>query len=351
MHVFGMRLSREELLERVSSMRQLTGTRVFEYAEGKARGTRAVEIGAGCGLHCTVLLDRGMDIGDTFFRGIPLSWSGKAGVCAPTYYQPHGHGWQRTFYGGLLTTCGLSHIGEPCEYQGEHHGLHGRISNTPAERVRIDEYWEGGEFITQVTGSMREAMLYKENLVLTRRIKSIYGQKRLLISDIIENQGYRESPLMLMYHINFPFPLVSEHTRLYTSAARVEKDVVREQEGAGDHAAMTPPLPGSEYETFVLHMPPDRDMVYGALINERLNMGVYLKYDRSALPICNQWKMLAPQEYTVALEPCNTYNVGIQKSADRGWLPMLQPGETLQTELEIGVLDGAAEIAALKQLI
>ena len=41
--VFGMKLSKEELLERVSSMKQLGGARVFEYAEGKAAGVKAVK--------------------------------------------------------------------------------------------------------------------------------------------------------------------------------------------------------------------------------------------------------------------------------------------------------------------
>ena len=55
---FGMKLSKEELLERISSMKQLAGARVFEYTEGKAAGVKAVEVNAG-GIVFTVLADRG----------------------------------------------------------------------------------------------------------------------------------------------------------------------------------------------------------------------------------------------------------------------------------------------------
>ena len=69
--VFGMKLSKEELLERVSSMKQLGGARVFEYAEGKCFAwVKAVEVNAG-GIVFTVLADRGMDIGDAYYKEYP----------------------------------------------------------------------------------------------------------------------------------------------------------------------------------------------------------------------------------------------------------------------------------------
>ena len=58
-NAFGMKLSKEELLERVSSMSQIAGARVFEYAEGKASGVKAVEVNAGQGLAFTVLAGQG----------------------------------------------------------------------------------------------------------------------------------------------------------------------------------------------------------------------------------------------------------------------------------------------------
>ena len=40
--------------------------------------------------------------------------------------------WLYSFAGGLLTTCGLTHVGGPEEDEFGRRGLHGRISNLPA---------------------------------------------------------------------------------------------------------------------------------------------------------------------------------------------------------------------------
>ncbi len=345
--VFGMKMDKEELLQHVSSMSQIAGARVFEHIEGKAAGVKAVEVNAGMGLTFTILLDRGMDIGDAYYKGIPIALRSKVGVVAPTYFENQGHQWLRNFFGGLLTTCGLIQVGEPCEDEGVYHGLHGRISHTPAEKYWVDEYWDGDDYVIKVTGKMREAIIYDENLTLTREIKCICGQKKIYIKDIVQNEGYKESPFMIMYHVNEPFPIVSENSRLYSSATKVEP----QQEWAGDYTRMSKPIPGHRYETFVHTMPKDRDRVYYAIINEELKLGVYLGYDPKALPVGNQWKMLGQQDYAVAMEPSNTYNVGIAESRKQGWLPKLKAQEKAEINLEIGVLEGEAEIEAFKKKI
>jgi hypothetical protein len=98
-------------------------------------------------------------------------------------------------------------------------------------------------------------------------------------------------------------------------------------------------------------MPRDRDRVYYAVINEELKLGVYLGYDPKALPVGNEWKMLGQQDYVVAMEPSNTYNVGIAESRKQGWLPKLKPGEKAEINLEIGVLEGESEIEEFKKMI
>ncbi len=348
MNAYGMQLTREQLCERVSAMSQLAGAREFEYTQGKASGVKAVEVKTGSGLVFTILVDRGMDIGEASYCGVPVAWQSKVGVIAPTYFENQGHQWLRNFYGGLLTTCGLIQVGEPCEDRGVYHGLHGRISHTPAEKYWIDEYWEDEDYVVKVTGKMREAIIYDENLVLTREIKCIFGQKKIFIKDIVENEGYQESPFMIMYHVNQPFPIVSEDSKLYTSAKKVNTLRTCEQPGAGDYSGMSQPIPGYQFETFLHEMPADRPRVYQAVINEQLKIGVYLGYDPKTLPVGNQWKMLGQQDYVVAMEPSNTYNVGIAESRKNGWLPMLGPKEKVEINLEIGILEGDQEIDAFK---
>jgi hypothetical protein len=344
-----MQLTKEELLERVSSMSQIAGARVFTYQEGKAAGVKAVEVTAGEGLRFTILLDRGMDIGDAYYRGVPVAWKSKVGVISPNFFENQGHQWLRSFYGGLLTTCGLIQVGEPCVDNGVFHGLHGRISNTPAERFWIDEYWEGDDYIVKVTGKMREAIIYNENLTLTREIKCVMGERKIHIKDTVENESYQESPFMIMYHVNEPFPIVSEYSRFLTSANSVDVLNTCEQKGAGDYSTATGPVEWYRYETFAHNMPMDRKWVYNAIVNERLALGVYLKYDPNALPIGNQWKMLGRQDYVVAMEPANTYPVGIVEARTNGYLKTLGPRQKTQIDLEIGILDGREELEAFEK--
>ena len=338
-NIFGTDFTRAELLERISSMKQIAGATVFEYSEGKAAGVKAIDVKAGK-LGFTILIDRGFDIGEAFFDGIPIAWKNKVGIISPAFFEHTGHQWLRNFYGGLITTCGLSHVGEPCVDGTVSHGLHGRIANTPAETFRVDEYWEDDRYIIKATGKVREAILYGENLVLTREITCAYGENKILIKDVVENEGYKESPLMIMYHVNQPYPIVSEHSRVYSSALSVEP------QQSADHNFQTVLNPSSDfnYRTFVHNMPKDRESVYMAVINESLEVGVYLKYDPNVLPVGNQWSMFGKQEYAIAMEPSNTNNIGIVEARERGCLPMLKPGETCEINLEIGVLCGSDDI-------
>ena len=292
-----------------------------------------------------------MDIGEASYCGVPVSWQSKVGVIGPTYFENQGHEWLRNFYGGLMTTCGLIQVGEPCQDGNAFRGLHGRISHTPAEKYWIDEYWDGDDYIIKVTGRMREAIIYDENLVLTREIKCIWGEKKIYINDTVENEGYNESPLMIMYHVNQPFPIVSEYSRFYTSAQTVDVLVTSNQEGAGDYSTMTPPMHGYQYETFAHNMPMDRDKVYNAIINEKMKLGVYLAYNPKVLPVGNQWKMLGQQDYVVAMEPANTYPVGIVEARKNGYLRTIQPKEQVKISLEIGIVDGDDAITQLKRAL
>ncbi len=350
-NAYGLQLTKEQFCERISSMSQIAGAREFKFTEGKAAGVRAVEVKTGSGLVFTILIDRGMDIGEASYCGIPVAWQSKVGVIAPTYFENQGHQWLRNFFGGLLTTCGLIQVGEPCEDQGEYHGLHGRISHTPAEKYWIEEYWEDNDYVIKVTGKMREAIIYNENLVLTREIKCLFGQKKIFIKDVVENEGYQESPFMIMYHVNQPFPIVSENSRFYSSAKKVVALRTSEQPDTGNFRSMSEPIADYQFETFLHEMPTDRSRVYQAVINEQLKMGVYLGYDPKTLPVGNQWKMLGKQDYVVAMEPSNTYNVGISESRQNGWLPMLKPKEKVEMNLEIGVLEGEQEIKSFKEIL
>lgn len=68
---------------------------------------------AGSGLSFNVLTGRGMGISSADYKGNSLCWLSSTGEVAPEYYEPETTGWLRSFYGGLLATCGLTYVGGP----------------------------------------------------------------------------------------------------------------------------------------------------------------------------------------------------------------------------------------------
>src|SRR5215212_4052836 len=118
---------------RISNAAQLGGIETSVLDNGAGRGTRIAWINTGTGLRYKVVIDRAMDIADAFYNQYSLAWLSQPGVTVPQPFSDKGLDWLRTFNGGLLTTCGLSHIGGPESDEFGERGIHGLISNIPAQ--------------------------------------------------------------------------------------------------------------------------------------------------------------------------------------------------------------------------
>ena len=98
---------------KISNSHQLGGIETSVLDNGAGRGNRIAWINTGSGLRYKVVIDRGLDIADAFFNGNSLAWISPLGVTQPQVFSDRGLDWLRTFGGGLLVTCGLSHVGGP----------------------------------------------------------------------------------------------------------------------------------------------------------------------------------------------------------------------------------------------
>ncbi len=98
---------------KIGNRTQLGGIETAVLDNGAGRGMRIAWINTGTGLRYKVVLDRGMDIADAFFNEHNLAWLSHGGFTAPQPLSDRGVDWLRTFGGGLLTTCGLTHVGGP----------------------------------------------------------------------------------------------------------------------------------------------------------------------------------------------------------------------------------------------
>jgi hypothetical protein len=334
-------------LERVGDLGQVAGVENFTYSDGVRDGVRAARVRSGGGLDFTILLSRGMDIAHASYNGLPFAWISATGMAHPNRFEPEGRGWLRTFHGGLLTGCGLSNAGAATVDGDEPLGLHGHLSHIPAEDCSTSTVWQGDEAEFAIEGTMREARVFSENLRLRRRITTPLGGKSFTITDTVENAGYQTSPLMLLYHLNFGWPLVSEGTALYYVAASptTARDAVAEK-GAHRWMRLDDPTPSYAEQCF-FHDPQTgsdgRAIV--VMANPALHFGVEINYDKNAFPYLTQWKMMGQGEYVCGIEPANCRVLGRAAEREAGRLQQIEPGEVRQFSATLTVLDSREAIA------
>lgn len=342
--LFGREWTKRDLLERVGELGQVAGVERFVYSDGVREGVQAARVRSGGGLDFTVLLSRGMDIAHASYNGTPFAWVSATGMGHPHAFDREGRGWLRTFHGGLLTGCGLMNAGaanlDTSETDGDEPlGIHGRLSHTPAEEIYAATQWNGDEAEIVVSGTMREAIVFGENLRLTRRITTKLGSNALTIHDTVENHGFQTSPLMLLYHLNFGWPLVSEDTEILfdADAPSEPRDPVAEK-GFSHGLKLDAPIPGYAEQCFFHH--PKADATGQAIItlhNHATNLSAKITYDKTAFPHLTQWKMMGQGEYVCGIEPANCRVFGRAAERAAGRLQHIAPGEIREFSATIEV--------------
>ncbi len=344
---FGSGMTRAELRERIGDIAQICDARRLVIAGGRGAGVETVEVTTGGGLAFTVVPSRGLDISRMSYRGVPLSWFSQTGEVSPHAYEPEGYGWLRGFFGGMLTTCGLSWAAHPCEDEGEQLGLHGRASYIPAEDVCVEKNWAGDDYTIAVSGRVREAKVFGDNLILHRRIETRLGASSLVIRDTVENAGFRTSPLMMLYHVNVGWPVLDETARLVApSRCREFQDSRAEREPDG-WRTFGPPQEDWEERVYRHDMAADAEgFVRIAVVNMRRELAVHLRYLKAEFPWFYQWKMLGKGEYVVGIEPGNIRGTRAAMRRE-GTLEFIEPGAVRTFTLEIGVAAGGQALDRL----
>jgi len=346
-YLYGRLFKREDLLKYIGSINQVGGIKLIEAENGIERGVRVVSMKTG-EVDLRIVVDRGLDIANAEYKGIPLAWISPTGFIAPSFFEPEGFGWLRGFFGGLLTTCGLTYLGAPTVDMGEELGLHGRISDIPAELTRVEGYWHGDDYIMVVEGICREARVFGPNLILKRKFESKLGTRTVVIEDLVVNEGWNVQPLMVLYHLNFGFPLVDEYAYLVsTSTLYVPRDKDAEDE-AEKYDRFQSPTKDFREKVYFHDMAVDSNgYAYAGIVNEKLmdGLGVYIKYRKSELNRFIEWKMMGEGTYVVGLEPANCLVLGRDKERKWSTLQFIQPGEKRRFVIEINVLTGSDEIS------
>lgn len=357
-HLWGREWTRRELERRVGDIQQIAGVRLLELADGKERGVRAAQFRTGTGFTFMVLLDRGMDVSQCEHSGRSLCWRSMTEDVHPAHFEEDGLGFVRSFFGGMLVTCGLNWAGAPCrDSRGagtarlgpRDLNLHGRISHTPAKNAWADGEWEGDEYRMWLRGKCQESIVFGENLVLHREISARLGENSFEVRDRVENAGFEPVEFQILYHINTGFPVLDAGSRLLSPSVEILPRDGAAEDGLERACEFDGPEPDYAEKCYFhrLGAGPEGETAT-AVVNPALGLGVYVRFNRNELPCYTEWKMLGERNYVAGMEPANCLPLGRVAEREAGRLQYLAGRETREIRLTIGVLTSAAEIAGLE---
>jgi galactose mutarotase-like enzyme len=336
----------------ISNPLQIGGIETSVVDNGPGRGNRIAWVNTGSGLRYKVVIDRAMDIMNAFYDPYALAWISHPGTTGPNASAHKGMEWLRGFGGGLLTTCGLSHVGGPESDEHGERGIHGRISNLPAELISIEQPdLHTGKLRMSITGITRETTVFGPSLEIKRTIASTLGEAAISIRDEVRNAGNQTAPHMILYHCNFGWPLVDEGTHILWSG---------EWQARGsdlDHEMFNPEndfrkclAPQSDHSgadeacAFIRSAEGPGGKCACGLYNPKLKLALEMHFMKKELPWLTNWQHWGRGEYVTALEPGTHPPIGQKKAREQGDLILLEPGETRSYKLDINVTGEAMNI-------
>ena len=345
-------MNKRNLLRYVGNTGQLFGIKEYVLAGGRSKGVRAFDVRNGSGLEFTLLSDRCLDISALSLNGVNCGYLAQPGIVAPEFYEPENAGALRSFFLGFLSTCGLRNVGAPCEDNGEAFGLHGRISNIPAEEVCASTEWEGDVPVFSISGKMCEARFFGENLLLHRKISCRYGENKITIENRVENLGFNREPLQLLFHFNMGYPLLDEDAILVTPTKTLTPRDAEAAKGSADYQKFQAPTPNYAEQVFYhdLKTSENGDTCV-ALVNHRLEMGVALRFSKEQLTNFGQWKQPGQGEYVLGMEPSNCFVTGRADAREKGTLHYIDAGESKNFDITIEIVSGIDNLRAVENEI
>ncbi len=331
----------QEKLEHIGDLDQLISFRESKLCNGFQDGVRMMEVSNGGNLSVTVLPDRCMDLYQVRYKGKNMNYLAPCGIVAPEYYDAQGTRWLRNFFVGMLTTCGLQHVGGPLvNEEGEELGLHGRIANTPAENVKYERNVKDENPTLTLEGTMREARLFGENLTLHRKLEFEYENDSIVITDTVTNHGFGDRQFVYALHLNYGYPLLEEGTKLIFDSMETMPRDENAAKNADTWKQVEPPGYPYPERCYFHKLAKDVDgMSQYTIFNEKRGIGVNVQYDGNELPFFCEWKMLGKGEYVMGLEPMNVFLDGPKVGQEGCAAPILGPGESKVYEVKLNFID------------
>lgn len=339
-----------------------TGTLDAPGAGGSA-GVRVALFDTGSGFRFTVALDRGGDIVDAHYNEHGLAYLSPNGLRPPNAAYHHDNEWLRNWAGGLVTTCGPEYVGGSRVEAGAKTNLHGRYSNLAATLDRVQNPdLHRGQLGMELNLTVRDTRMFGPNYEIRRSIRCTLGQPEVTISDEVTNCGDTLAAHHWLYHCNLGYPLLNEGARfIYRGpaeywmfpppagqdivqplAAAVMNQIKRVPVSLAEHAG------GGERGLIVTTIPDAQGNCRVGIANDRLGLGLEIRYPAEALPRLAHWQHYGPRgSYASALEPFYGSLLGSARDQNPLVHTRLNPGETRRYQLTLRVLRTPSELQNL----
>lgn len=295
---------------------------------GKGDGMRLLQVRNAAGLEFTVSVDRCADLSRVVFKGDNMGYFSPCGYVAPAYYDQQGNHFLKSFTAGFLTTCGLTSVGAPCIDEGEEVPMHGTISNTPCDRV----WWEETPNEIIIHARINHGEIFREKLLMERVITCGKFENILTISDTITNIGSEACPLMIMYHMNMGYPLLSEKAVVQIPSVSVIPRDESAEKGLACWDRMEKPTAGFSEQCFYHDF---YKIGKASIYNPDIGKGLEITFNTAQLPYFTQWKMMGIRDYVLGLEPANCLTDGRDVMRKQGKLQFIQQGEKRQFSVNV----------------
>lgn len=300
------RAARYRLPALVGDLRQLASVQRIVLNDGPDAGQKLIVFSTGGGLDFTVKEQGSLDIRSLHLRGMPVGWRHPAG----DRNNP-----QRAL-GGFLVTCGLENVRAPRGRLPQH----GSLALSPVRLAGLGEDWSAQEPCLFVAGEILSPMPSGAVLRLTRRISAPIGGTRLRIEDRIENISAETAKMMILYHVNFGFPVAAPGCKVSIGNTEIAAiDTLASQSAPGKPECQRLP----EGESVILERPTMGDWP---------GLRLRLTSDTASLPFLQTWRDARPARNILALEPCNC---ALQDDGTSAEGHNLRPGETWRNTLAL----------------
>lgn len=332
-------MDHDELNRKTGHLQQLCSIRKVRY-QGDAADLQTAYLVENGRLTFTISASLGMDMAELRAGGVNLCHITKPGWLA------NSADYANFIPGGMFFTCGLKNVGP--QTAGE--PAHGRQRFLSAENCSQFVGYEAETLLLRLYGEVREAGLFSKNLLRKRTITTKYDSGTIVIRDEIENQGFADEEIMLLYHFNAGYPLLDEGTEFIAPSKTQTPRDAASQAARGESSLFIMDAPRDCYPEQVFYHDLTADQ-YGntfcALKNSRLGVALKLSFNKNELPFFTQWKSIASGDYVLGMEPGNCHVEGMDKERERGTLCVLKAGETRSYTVTLDVLSEEEGLAAL----